>query len=161
MLESLKPLYRIASLNRRLFLSALIGVDDQLGQKRINPLTNNMSFVAIHVLDARYYLCRYLGDEIVNPFEEQLKEVRQVEDMKNYPALQEIKNSWYDVSVHLDKIFSDLMNEKLSEVSETKFPVNDETKLGGLAFLLQHESYHIGQMAFLRKALGRGAMKYS
>jgi membrane associated rhomboid family serine protease len=32
--------------------------------------------------------------------------------------------------------------------------------LGGLFFLVQHESYHIGQMAILRKGLGYNAMSY-
>jgi uncharacterized damage-inducible protein DinB len=30
-----------------------------------------------------------------------------------------------------------------------------------VAFLMHHEAYHIGQMAMLRKQLGRGAMKYA
>jgi uncharacterized damage-inducible protein DinB len=29
-----------------------------------------------------------------------------------------------------------------------------------LAFLVQHESYHIGQMALIRKYIGYPAMKY-
>jgi uncharacterized damage-inducible protein DinB len=31
----------------------------------------------------------------------------------------------------------------------------------GLAFLLQHEMYHIGQIALLRKELGYNAMAWS
>jgi uncharacterized damage-inducible protein DinB len=29
-----------------------------------------------------------------------------------------------------------------------------------IAFLVQHDSYHVGQMAFLRRQLGKAAMSY-
>jgi len=29
-----------------------------------------------------------------------------------------------------------------------------------LTFLVQHDSYHVGQMAFLRRQLGKSAMTY-
>ena len=32
--------------------------------------------------------------------------------------------------------------------------------LGAVAFLLQHDSYHVGQLALLRKHFGLGAMRY-
>jgi uncharacterized damage-inducible protein DinB len=41
-----------------------------------------------------------------------------------------------------------------------QFPISDPSVLGMTAFLVQHESYHIGQMAFLRKQLGLEAMAY-
>ncbi len=34
-------------------------------------------------------------------------------------------------------------------------------ELGLSAFLMQHHSYHIGQMAFLRRQLGKPAMVYA
>ena len=39
--------------------------------------------------------------------------------------------------------------------------VDDKTMLGLLAFLAQHDSYHVGQMAILRKAVGLQAMSYN
>jgi hypothetical protein len=38
--------------------------------------------------------------------------------------------------------------------------VGDRTLLGALAFLAQHESYHVGQLALLRKYAGLPAMRY-
>jgi hypothetical protein len=43
----------------------------------------------------------------------------------------------------------------------TKFPIEDASRLGLLAFLVQHDSYHIGQLSWLRKYAGLPAMKYS
>jgi uncharacterized damage-inducible protein DinB len=40
-------------------------------------------------------------------------------------------------------------------------PVADPSVLGALTFLLQHESYHVGQLAMLKKHLTGKPMKYS
>ena len=34
-------------------------------------------------------------------------------------------------------------------------------ELALIAFLMQHDSYHIGQVAFLRRQLGKPAMAYT
>jgi uncharacterized damage-inducible protein DinB len=39
--------------------------------------------------------------------------------------------------------------------------VPDTSRLGLIAFLTQHDSYHIGQLAFLRRQLGRSPMAYT
>lgn len=41
-----------------------------------------------------------------------------------------------------------------------QFPIADATLFGGVAFLTQHDTYHIGQLALLRKHWGLGAMSY-
>jgi hypothetical protein len=42
-----------------------------------------------------------------------------------------------------------------------RFPIGDATVLGLIAFMVQHDSYHIGQLALLRKHYGLPAMRYS
>jgi uncharacterized damage-inducible protein DinB len=42
----------------------------------------------------------------------------------------------------------------------TQFPMPNATVLGVLTFLVQHESYHIGQLALFRKCAGLPAMSY-
>ena len=48
----------------------------------------------------------------------------------------------------------------LNEKSKDKFPIDDESVLGGISFLVGHEAYHIGQLSILRKFFGLEAMKY-
>ena len=38
--------------------------------------------------------------------------------------------------------------------------LSDTTFAGAITFLAQHESYHVGQLALLRKGLGLGPMSY-
>ena len=50
--------------------------------------------------------------------------------------------------------------EHLASESPKKFPVADATVFGAVAFFAQHESYQIGQTAFLKKFLTKEAMSY-
>ena len=71
-----------------------------------------------------------------------------------------IRVTWREVSDVLVERFGELSDLELKERAPVEFPVGDGTVLGGIAFLLQHESFHIGQLAFLRKMLGHGSMSY-
>jgi uncharacterized damage-inducible protein DinB len=42
-----------------------------------------------------------------------------------------------------------------------RFPVPDASRLGLIAFLTRHDSYHIGQLAFRRRQLGQSPMAYT
>ena len=50
---------------------------------------------------------------------------------------------------------------ELSESNVHRFPLGDSTRLGLIAFLVQHDSYHLGQIAFLRRQLAKPAMSYA
>lgn len=158
--RSIKPIFNIANLNTKLFLNCLKEVDDKSAYKRFNKITNNLIFIAIHLLDARYYICNYIGAKVKNPLEDELKDVRKIEDMKQLPGLKDIIDLWEKVSNNLESAISKVTNSELAKKSKFKFPVDDNSKLGGISFLIQHESYHIGQLGFLRKSLGFKPMKY-
>lgn len=148
------------SLNTRLFLTSLEGVDDAVARRRPGENSNNMVFIALHVLDARSYLARYVGLDFQHPFTD-LEDVTRIEEMEErFPDLEELRSVWRELSGRLAARFVDLADEDLLAQSGQSFPVDDGSVLGGIAFLLGHESFHIGQLAFLRKYFGLGPMAY-
>ena len=156
----LAPLRVTLDLNRRLFLAALDGVDDSIAVRRPNEHTNHMAFIACHLLDARHFLVSYCGQETDKPFKEVL-DAECFEDIAKFPALQKIKDAWGDISRILYDTLSKLEQGDLAKESTQPFPVEDRTVLGGITFLLEHESYHIGQLGLLRRFFGLPPMKYS
>ncbi len=154
------PLHEMLKLSTRLFINSFDGVSDELAQTRPSGATNNMAFIALHLLDARTYLARYLGLDYQHPFTG-LEEVNTIDDMSEYPTVEDILSSWGEVSGRLEKRLPTLSSEDVGKESQQQFPVEDNSVLGGLAFLILHESFHIGQLALLRKYLGLGAMRYS
>ena len=160
MIPSLHPLLEILKLNTRLFLNAVDGVDAETAAERIDGRTSSIGFVSIHLLDARFYLAALLKAQAVHPFKEMFEKIQSIDDVERYPDLDEIRAAWNDVSKALIERIPSLEEADLRADAPIAFPVDDKTVLGGMAFLLEHESYHIGQLGFLRKFFNLDPMKY-
>jgi len=159
--DQVAPLREILALNSRLFRNCLADVDDASAQKRPGPDANNVAFIAVHVLDARAWMARYLGVEYRHPFEDELATVTSIDDVTRFPSVESILAAWHQVSERLEERLRSLSAEDIGRESEQVFPVGDRSVLGGMAFLLQHESFHIGQLALIRRILGFGSMSYA
>jgi len=157
----LRPLVEMARLNHRLFLNCLRGLDDAPARKRPSDGVNSIAFIALHVVDARYFLVRQMGGRAESPFAALLKDVNRVADLRACPSVEAIRQAWCAVEGRLERRFAAMPRERLARRSTVRFPVGDPTVLGSIAFLLQHESYHVGQLGMLRKYLGLGPMGYA
>lgn len=156
-LEPLAPLFR---LNTRLFSNVLDGLTDADARIRPNGVANNVAFVAGHLVESRAWMARYLGGDEPAPFGGALEHAVTIEQIPMLPTLAAIGEAWGGISDRMDRRLDGLSDADLAGVSSQKFPGVPLTVLGGLGFLLQHESYHIGQLALLRKFLGHGPMSY-
>lgn len=147
-------------LNTRLITSCFDGVNDELANKRINDSTNPMAFICLHALEARYFLARILGAKILNPYKELTKDAKTFEDLKEMPPVNEMLDYWKETGDLLLDALENIDESKLQEKVRFKSPIEDDTKFGTLTFMVQHETYHIGQLGILRRVLGLPAMKY-
>ena len=147
-------------LNTRLIRNCFEGVDDKLANRRINESTNPMAFISLHALEARYFLTKLLGTKVQNPYHELTKDARSYDDLETIPPVKEMLDYWDEAGKTLLNTLENIDESKLKEKVRFKFPVEDDTKFGTLTFLVQHETYHIGQLAILRRTLGLPAMKY-
>jgi uncharacterized damage-inducible protein DinB len=152
----------IASLNTRLFANCLADVVDDLARQPVAPGTNPMSFVALHLVDARHAMVSFLGRELPRPFDGRFDLATSAVDIDSYPTVVELGAAWTAVSTALDAALVSATGERLDRIDAHPFafPINDRSTLGCLAFLLQHESYHLGQLALLRKQHGLPAMTW-
>ena len=155
------PLLEIYRLNTRLFLNCLNGLSEEQVGLRLTGATNNAAFVAAHVADSRFSIVSWLGRPLVNPLAETLADARSIDDIPSLPTLDQIRAAWSQVSPAIIERLSTMRADELDAPSPERFPAGGPTLLGALAFLAQHESYHVGQLALLRKAAGLGAMSYS
>jgi uncharacterized damage-inducible protein DinB len=156
----IQPLYELLKLNTKLFVNCLEGFDEETARTRINDRTNNVAFLTTHLVDARYFLSAYLGVTATNPFKEMLEGLTSIEGFTEFPLVQEVKTAWHEVSQLLAERFDSLTAADLSAESSQKFPIEDDRVLGGIAFLIQHEAYHLGQLGLLRRAFDLKAMSY-
>ncbi len=156
----LAPLYAIFKLNSSLFLNTLVDMDDDQASWRPTEHTNSAAYVALHLVDTRYFMATHIGLTLVNPFAAVLKEARSIRDLRTLPRLDEVRASWKTVTGETRVKFGQMTDAHLDVMASAKLPTDDETTLGMLSFLMQHESYHIGQLGLLRKQMGLPAMLY-
>jgi hypothetical protein len=161
MASSAPALAGILRLNTRLYLNCVADVTDADARRRPNERTNSLIFIACHVLDARHYLARYLGLDEPNPVADVLQDATGIDDVVELPPVERIVDGWRALAPTVSACLDDLGPTELRAPSPQRFPIDDLSIGGGIGFLLQHESYHIGQLALLRKYLGYPAMKYS
>ncbi|RJP70024.1 MAG: DinB family protein [Ignavibacteriales bacterium] len=159
--SSLKPLETILVLNTRLIKNAVDEIDDELAEKRISQNTNSIKFLLCHIVDARFFLAGIMGLSEICPFKDIFDKVQTIEEFNQYPPMDSLMNSFELITSKISVQFSKLDNEAISKQLTNKFPIEDRTVLGGITFLLEHESYHIGQIGFIRKYFGLNPIKYS
>jgi uncharacterized damage-inducible protein DinB len=157
---ALAPLSVIFALNTRLLENCLADVDEVLAAARPNQQTNSLAFIAAHLVDSRAWMARFVGLDEPRPFDGALDYGRSIEDLPALPTLAEIEDAWDEVSERLEGRLVWLSEDDLAGPASQRFPGVPETLLGGITFLIQHESYHIGQLALIRKYLGLPAMSY-
>jgi uncharacterized damage-inducible protein DinB len=105
-------------------------------------------------------MAKLLDASIPNPIGERLADARSADDVTDLPTLEELRAAWTVVASHLDVELQAASASQLQEPSPQRFPVDDPSVAAGLAFLVHHESYHLGQIGLLRRQLGYGAMSY-
>ena len=149
------------NMNSRLFINALEGVTEVQAKERISGHNNPLSWLGTHTVWARYNICAMLGKPVdKNPFEGLFDNFKPFDPAYNYPTLAAIKAEWQKATDLLKEALATVTEEHLASECPLKSPIGDFTFGGTIAFLTQHESYDIGQIAYLKKYFTKEAMKY-
>ena len=155
------PLAGILRLNSRLYANCLAGLSETLCHQRPSDSTNSAAFVAAHLAEARFWGLKILGAERTNPLEKYLGQWKGIDEITTWPSLDEIKSAWAEASKALDQRMDAITPAELDAASGSQMPLEDSSVLGLFAFMVQHDSYHVGQLSMLRKHAGLPAMSYS
>lgn len=150
------------------YISVLEDIKTEDGSKVISENTNSLEWLAGHLIVSRYRNIVRLRQQI-EPYKYLSTFVDQTlpppnfipfDRNKEYPILTEITEEWSKYS----KIFIDTLKSVDEIILKTELPIEPPT--GGktiedlLTFVVMHETFHIGQMSIIRKALGYKAMQW-
>jgi hypothetical protein len=148
---------QIYSLTHALYEKALDGLGPEDLHKSAGPESNPMIWVAAHLAHVRCSLLRMLGQEMELPWGGCFGK-GQNPDPDKYPEIGEVLLLWRQTGQALLKRFESLTEADLSQKASRDFPIADKTLVGAIHFLAFHEGYHVGQMAYLRKWLGKESL---
>jgi uncharacterized damage-inducible protein DinB len=155
-----QPLAAILGLNTRLLINCIDGLTDDAARQRHGEGVNSATFIAAHLADSRFFMLETLGGSRENPLSAYLDTANSIDEITDWPTLDTIRDAWNAVSADIDRTLHGMTGEDLDTAVDTRFPGVERTRLGALTFLVQHDSYHIGQLALLRKPAGLPAMSY-
>jgi hypothetical protein len=148
---------QIQGVNTNLFTRALEGVTAEESLRRPSEHTNPLLWIAAHLVTTRCYLGKVVGLECEIPWGARFARSAELDLSAALPSLGEVVSRWNEISAALAARFEQLGEPELAAPAGT-FPSQDQTVRGALAMAALHDSYHVGQLAYLRKGLGRGQL---
>ena len=138
------PIQSIFAVNSKLFDYALDGIEDHLARRVVGSSAHRIDHIVAHLLDARAFLARTMGMRPEFPALDTLAAAASFAELGDRVPLSQLRETW-------DALASELA-EALTRVDAATSAV--------VAFLLQHEAYHLGQIGLLRRELGLPATRY-
>ena len=121
---------------------------------RPNDMVNPIQFLMGHLTLYRYHACKLLGDKTDFKYSDLYKMGSQVQDISAYPSVAEIKAEWDSATTKLMALLENVTEAQLKKPNEANYPIGEKNVMGALSFCAFHESYHIGQVGYIRKFLG-------
>jgi uncharacterized damage-inducible protein DinB len=159
MRPEMKSIISIYKTNSTLLTNSFAKVTEVDSLKRPNKRTNSMIFIALHVLDARCFILTQIGLKTKNPFGKYVDWAKTIDEIITYPKLKKVLSEWKRIDRILVEELNGINSRKLNSDQQFEFP-GGKKKINMLAFLAEHEAYHVGQISFIRKYLGYPATSY-
>ena len=140
--------------NDTLLTRSIDGLTPSEFLSRPSDTTNSVFWIVGHTVWARSMALKFLGSMWTKPWLPLFARGAKIETADRYPPLDEVLAAWKDVSTTLAKAMEEAPSEAMEAAAPEKSPSFDG-KIGGMvSFLAYHETYHVGQLAYLRKWLG-------
>lgn len=145
--------------------TTMMGANDHLLGKALEGLSpddgwqhpgdgNPIHWIAGHVTIYRHSLLATLGAGAEVPWSAAFKRLTQPDPSADVPPLGEVLAAFRSAAPRLVARYAELSETDLSAPAPFKLPTTDPTVRGMIAFFAYHETYHVGQIAYVKKWLG-------
>jgi uncharacterized damage-inducible protein DinB len=119
-------------------------------------VSNHLMWVQGHLVWSRGNVLKTLGAEWSAPWNSLFGRGAKQAVQDKYPGVEEIRKAWNEVSERISASLAAAPAEALAKPAPNGAPTFDGRVSGLVAFLAFHETYHVGQVSYLRKWLGYG-----
>ena len=156
MSDDLSTMARMFEINAQIFQKATEGIEPEKWLVRPGNDSNHLLWLSGHVVVHRAIAAKILAAQWSAPWESLFVRGAKLVGPEQYPAANEILRAWKEVSEKLTASFANATAEVLRQPSPKDRPSLDGTIGGLVSFLCLHETYHVGQISYVRKFLGYG-----
>lgn len=147
------PIDTIFAINDDFVLQAVDGLTDEELWRAPTKQNNSMLWVAGHVVQTRAMVLQMLGEPVDTGWGTLFDRGATVEDATRYPSRDEIQRVMREITPRLHAKLASLTEDSLTKPATIGVP-GTKTFVDELAFFALHDSYHVGQMVYIRKGLG-------
>ena len=154
------PRLEIAShnfnMNSNFLKQGLTGFTDADSLMRPNDHTNHMLGIVGHLIWSRSAVLARLGDEWKLPWMKLYARGEKCTECPDAPSPGEVVAAWDESCARLNKAMESATEELLDTPAAKPGPPSADGKLSGtINFMVLHETYHVGQAAYIRSWLGK------
>ncbi len=123
--------------------------------KRPNGTSNHIAWIVGHVIWARKAVLGRLGTEWSAPWLGLYSRGAKLDEAAAYPSSEALMDAWKEVGAALSAALENASDEMVGKPAAPPSPPTTDGNVSGvIRFLAYHESYHVGQVAYLRTWLG-------
>lgn len=141
--------------------NSIESISDQDANNRLDTQANHIAWIAGSLVQQRYALANAIGIEDKQTSHELFQNFKGIQDGITYPPLAEFKSDWEGISPVLKNKLIGLSEDELNSPDPFEMPGGDFTLFDVITFLIDRESYCIGQLGLYRRLLGYEAMKWN
>jgi hypothetical protein len=147
------PVATIFAFNDPFVLQALDGLTNEELWRPLTISNNPLLWVAGHIVQTRAMVLQILGERAETGWGNLFDRGAKIGDPKEYPSGPEVARATGEISARLHSALAIVPDEQLSRSASLQIP-GLKTLADELAFFALHDSYHVGQLAYIRKGLG-------
>jgi uncharacterized damage-inducible protein DinB len=127
--------------------------------KRPEGATNHVAWIVGHIIWARTAVLSRLGSQWSAPWLSMFARGEKVDDSAAYPSHDTLMDAWRDVAAALGSALENASDEAMAQPAPQPGPPSADHKISGtIRFLAWHETYHVGQISYVRSLLGHKSL---
>ena len=142
--------------NTDIINKAIAGVSSEDWFRKPGDDSNHLMWLLGHVVVHRGLVLKTLGTQWESSWSSLFVRGSERVDDAQYPTVDEMLAAWEQISEQLKTALREVPEEVLNKPAGEGPPSFDNKLSGTVAFLAFHDTYHTGQMSFVRKWLGYG-----
>jgi uncharacterized damage-inducible protein DinB len=153
------PLSVIFTVNDGLIARALDGMSDADLWQRPSDHSNPMLWLLGHIVHTRGGVARLLGDDFRTHWGDLFQRGALLHEAATYPSRADIERVRAEAGARVQARLASASEAQLNALASgaPRIPAA-KTVADQVAFLGLHESYHVGQLAYVRKLLGHSGI---
>ena len=148
------PVANMLDRNAMLFAKAVGDIKDEDQLRRPAPTANSINWIAGHVTLYRYMILKVMGENVTTPWEDLYSRGLTVQDDLKYPSLSEIQAMFTPTIEQIKSVMESMSEDQWAAKPIRELEGFESSVRGTTAFLVRHETYHIGQLSYVRRLFG-------